>query len=55
MLDLARRLLGRILAAFRREIEEGLPFVVLEPSCAAVFRDELVNLLIEWADSLQPG
>ena len=26
------------------EIAAGLPIVVLEPSCAAVFRDELVNL-----------
>ena len=26
------------------EIENRTPIVVLEPSCAAVFRDELVNL-----------
>ena len=26
------------------EIEAGTPIVVLEPSCAAVFRDELTNL-----------
>ncbi|MCU1308833.1 MAG: hypothetical protein JWN45_3528, partial [Acidobacteriaceae bacterium] len=26
------------------EIEDGLPIVVLEPSCASVFRDELRNL-----------
>ena len=28
----------------RLEIEAGIPIVVLEPSCAAVFRDELMNL-----------
>ncbi len=26
------------------EIEAGTPIVVLEPSCASVFRDELTNL-----------
>jgi FAD/FMN-containing dehydrogenase/Fe-S oxidoreductase len=44
MLDLARRQLRQILAALRPEIEAGLPLVGLEPSCVAVFRDELVNL-----------
>jgi Fe-S oxidoreductase len=44
MLDLARRQLRQILAALRPEIEAGLPVVGLEPSCVAVFRDELVNL-----------
>jgi hypothetical protein len=28
----------------RSEIETGIPIVVLEPSCAAVFQDELQNL-----------
>ncbi|MDQ3944846.1 MAG: heterodisulfide reductase-related iron-sulfur binding cluster, partial [Actinomycetota bacterium] len=41
----ARRLLRRTLRLFAREIERGTPIVVLEPSCAAVFRDELPNLL----------
>ncbi|MGE5104994.1 MAG: hypothetical protein ACM3NZ_09615, partial [Betaproteobacteria bacterium] len=26
------------------EIDAGMPFVVLEPACAAVFRDEMMNL-----------
>jgi FAD/FMN-containing dehydrogenase/Fe-S oxidoreductase len=47
MLDLARRQLRQILAALRPEIAAGLPMVGLEPSCVAVFRDELVNLFPE--------
>ena len=45
MLDLAKRHLKRILRTLRPQIESGIPVVVLEPSCASVFRDELVNLL----------
>ena len=44
MLDLAKRQLRRILAALGGEIRAGTPVVVLEPSCAATFRDELLNL-----------
>jgi len=44
MLDRAKRLLLEILDALAGEIEAGIPIVVLEPSCAAVFRDELLNL-----------
>ena len=44
MLDRAKRLLLEILDALAAEIESGIPLVVLEPSCAAVFRDELINL-----------
>ncbi|HSU83193.1 MAG TPA: heterodisulfide reductase-related iron-sulfur binding cluster, partial [Thermoanaerobaculia bacterium] len=47
MLDLARRQLRQILKALGREIAAGLPLVGLEPSCVAVFRDELVNLFPE--------
>ncbi|MCC7105831.1 MAG: FAD-binding oxidoreductase, partial [Chloroflexi bacterium] len=32
------------LHALRAQIRAGVPVVVLEPSCAAVFRDELTNL-----------
>ena len=39
-----RRLLGQILDAFAPELDSGVPVVVLEPSCEAVFHDELVNL-----------
>ena len=45
MLDRARGYLERILEAIAGEIEAGTPLVVLEPACATVFRDELVNLL----------
>jgi len=44
MLDLAKQYLRRILTAMENEINAGTPFVVLEPSCASVFRDELHGL-----------
>jgi FAD/FMN-containing dehydrogenase/Fe-S oxidoreductase len=44
MLNTAKRLLRRILRTLREEIRNGVPVVGLEPSCVAVFRDELVNL-----------
>ena len=44
MLDTAKRWLAQILAALRVEIEAGTPMIALEPSCAAVFRDELTEL-----------
>jgi FAD/FMN-containing dehydrogenase/Fe-S oxidoreductase len=44
MLDRAQALLLRILDELSPEIEAGIPIVGLEPSCVAVFRDELVNL-----------
>ena len=45
MLDLAKTYLRRILEALETEIKAGTPVIVLEPSCASVFRDELCNLL----------
>lgn len=44
-LPLARRYLEKVLDTLRPCIEEKLPMVVLEPSCLAVFRDEMLNLL----------
>jgi FAD/FMN-containing dehydrogenase/Fe-S oxidoreductase len=44
MLGLARKFVRGVLDGLRREIQEGTPIVVLEPSCAAVFRDELLGL-----------
>jgi FAD/FMN-containing dehydrogenase/Fe-S oxidoreductase len=44
MLKLARRQLRRILGALAEEIERGTPLIALEPSCGAVFRDELVSM-----------
>ena len=42
-LDEARRYLLRILDEFEPQITAGIPVVMLEPSCASVFRDELIN------------
>src|SRR6266849_4378782 len=44
MLDRAEKLLLQILDELSPEIEAGIPIVGLEPSCVAVFRDELLNL-----------
>jgi Fe-S oxidoreductase len=44
LLDRAKKLLLNILQTLQPEIEAGMPVVVLEPSCASVFRDELLNL-----------
>jgi Fe-S oxidoreductase len=44
MLERAKGNLSRIMDALGPEIDAGLPIVVLEPSCASVFRDELHNL-----------
>lgn len=45
MLKTARRWLEQIIDELRPRIRAGIPVVALEPSCCAVFRDELVNLL----------
>ncbi len=45
LLDSAKRYLLRVLDALAPELSAGVPVVVLEPSCASVFRDELTNLL----------
>jgi FAD/FMN-containing dehydrogenase/Fe-S oxidoreductase len=42
-LQQARSYLSQILAQFSPQIDAGLPFVFLEPSCASVFRDELIG------------
>jgi FAD/FMN-containing dehydrogenase/Fe-S oxidoreductase len=44
-LGLARRYLERTLDLLRDEIRAGTPVVGIEPSCVAVFRDELGKLL----------
>jgi FAD/FMN-containing dehydrogenase/Fe-S oxidoreductase len=44
MLDRAQRYLRHVLARFGESIDQGVPLVVLEPACAAVFRDEMPNL-----------
>ena len=44
MLERAKEYLARIMQSLGTEIDAGVPIVVLEPSCASVFRDELRGL-----------
>ena len=44
LLDKAKQYLQQIMSALSAQIDAGAPIVVLEPSCASVFRDELRNL-----------
>jgi FAD/FMN-containing dehydrogenase/Fe-S oxidoreductase len=44
MLDTAKRWLAQILRVLREPIEAGTPVIGLEPSCTAVFRDELTEM-----------
>jgi FAD/FMN-containing dehydrogenase/Fe-S oxidoreductase len=44
-LDIAKRVLRRTLRALGPELRAGTPVVVLEPSCAAVFRSDMTDLL----------
>jgi Fe-S oxidoreductase len=44
MLNIAKKLLENIMQQLHEEILRGTPIVGLEPSCVAVFRDELHNL-----------
>ena len=45
MLGIAKRALGRILDELSEPIQAGVPVVALEPSCGAVFRDEMRKLM----------
>ena len=51
MLARAKRLLKEILRTLRPHIGAGVPVVVLEPSCLAVFRDEMPDLLPDDEDA----
>jgi FAD/FMN-containing dehydrogenase/Fe-S oxidoreductase len=44
LLDAAKEYLSRVLDQLAPEIDAGLPFIFLEPSCASVFKDELPEL-----------
>ncbi len=44
LLGAARSYLSRVLDRMAPQIEAGLPFIFLEPSCASVFKDELLEL-----------
>lgn len=53
MLELAKKQLKQIMSSLRTEIQNGIPIVGLEPSCVAVFRDELINLFPENMDAMR--
>lgn len=53
MLDTAKRWLSQILDVLRDEIEAGTPMIGLEPSCTAVFRDELIELFPQNEDAIR--
>jgi Fe-S oxidoreductase len=55
MLDTAKRYLGRVLEHLSPYIALGTPIVVLEPSCCAVFRDELRELFPDRDDARRMG
>jgi Fe-S oxidoreductase len=44
LLNSAKKYLGRVLDVLAPSVNAGLPVIMLEPSCASVFRDELRNL-----------
>jgi FAD/FMN-containing dehydrogenase/Fe-S oxidoreductase len=50
-LDLAKRYLHHVLDGMSEAIAHRTPVVVLEPSCASVFRDEMCNLLPDRGDA----
>lgn len=51
LLDTAKTYLENVLAGMKPHLDAGLPIVVLEPSCASVFKDELHNLFPDRADA----
>ena len=44
LLAAARSSLARVLGRMAPQIDAGMPFVFLEPSCASVFKDELLEI-----------
>jgi FAD/FMN-containing dehydrogenase/Fe-S oxidoreductase len=44
LLTAARAYLAKVLDRMAPQIDAGLPFIFLEPSCASVFKDELLEL-----------
>ena len=47
MLDKAKQYLADAMEALSDELSAGTPIVVVEPSCASVFRDEAPNLMAD--------
>ena len=44
LLDTAKGYMAKVLDAIAPQIEAGLPFIFLEPSCASIFKDESLEL-----------
>jgi FAD/FMN-containing dehydrogenase/Fe-S oxidoreductase len=55
MLDRAKRYLLRVLDALQPQLQAGTPIVVLEPSCASVFREESLGLLANDSHYAEPA
>jgi FAD/FMN-containing dehydrogenase/Fe-S oxidoreductase len=53
LLDRARRWLEQIVTVLGQEIEAGTPLIGLEPSCTAVFRDELTQMFPQREEALR--
>ncbi len=53
MLDTAKKMLLEILDTLKEEIRKGTSVVGLEPSCVAVFRDELCDILPHNEDAVR--
>jgi Fe-S oxidoreductase len=53
MLNLAKRKLKQILKGLSKEIATDTPVLFLEPSCGAVFRDELISLFPQEEEALR--
>jgi Fe-S oxidoreductase len=51
MLSLARRHLERVITSLRKDIRAGTPLVGIEPSCVAVFKNELPSMLADDEDA----
>lgn len=51
MLDEAKKMLEQIMESLKEDIKNEVPIVGLEPSCVAVFRDELISLFPDNEDA----
>jgi FAD/FMN-containing dehydrogenase/Fe-S oxidoreductase len=53
MLKLAKKMLVKIMTELKEDIEAGTPIIFAEPSCLAVFKDELVQLFPNEQEALR--
>ena len=53
MLGTAKNYCAKFMENLKEEIRQGIPIVGIEPSCVAVFRDELPNLFPDDEDALR--